>query len=54
MVKQQAINLTQLSVSYQQVQASEYLELLGNTMIREQELMGITRLVAHFPATLPA
>lgn len=54
MAKQQAINLTQLSASYQQAQASEYLEQLGHTMIREQELMGITRLVAHFPAALPA
>ncbi|WP_314427898.1 AAA family ATPase [Leuconostoc lactis] len=53
MVKQQAINLTQLSASYQQAQAPEYLEQLGHTMIREQELMGITRLVAHFSAVLP-
>lgn len=29
MAKQQAINLTQLSASYQQAQASEYLEELG-------------------------
>lgn len=51
MAKQQAINLTQLSASYQQAQASEYLE---HNMMREQELMGITRLVAHFPVALPA
>ncbi|GEB40054.1 hypothetical protein Llac01_03730 [Leuconostoc lactis] len=30
------------------------MEQLGHTMIREQELMGITRLVAHFPDALPA
>ena len=53
MAKQQAINLTQFSVSYQQAQASEYLEQLGDTMIREQELTGIARLVAHFPVALP-
>ena len=54
MAKHQAINLTQLSASYQQAQASEYLENLEHTTIREQELMGITRLVAYFPAALPA
>lgn len=54
MVKQQAINLNQLSGYHQQTQAAQYLEQLGYTTIREQELMGITRLVAHFPAALPA
>lgn len=54
MAKQQAINLTQLNASYQQAQASEYLDQLAHNMIREQELMGITRLVARFPAALPA
>lgn len=54
MAKQQSINLTQLSASYQHTQAPEYLKQLVHTMIREQELMGITRLIAHFPAALPA
>lgn len=54
MAKQQAINLTQLSAAHQQGQAAQYLQQLGHTMIRGQELMGITRLVAHFPAVLPA
>ena len=54
MAKQQAINLTQLSASYQQAQASEYLDQLAHNMIREQELMGLTRLVAHFPVALSA
>lgn len=54
MTKQQAINLTQLSASYQQAQASEYLDQLAHNMIREQELMGLTRLVAHFPVALSA
>ncbi|WP_156765833.1 AAA family ATPase [Leuconostoc lactis] len=54
MAKQQAINLTQLSSYHQQEQAAQYLKQLGYTTIRMQELTGITHLVAHFPAGLPA
>ncbi len=54
MAKQQPINLTQLSGYHQQEQATQYLKQLGHTTIRMQELTGITRLVAHFPAALPA
>lgn len=53
MAKQQPINLTQLSSYHQQEQAVQYLKQLGYTTIRMRELTGITRLVAHFPATLP-
>lgn len=52
--KQQPINLNQLSSYHQQEQAAQYLKQLGDTTIRTQELTGITRLVAHFPAELPA
>ena len=54
MVKQQPINLNQLSAYHQQAQAAQYLESLGHTTIRTQELTGMMQLVAHFPATLPA
>lgn len=54
MVKQQPINLNQLSAYHQQAQAAQYLELLGHTTIRMQELTGMAQLVAHFPAALPA
>lgn len=54
MAKQQPINLTQLSGYHQQEQATQYLKQLGHTTIRMQELTGITRLVAHFPAGLPS
>jgi len=54
MAKQQPINLNQLSGYHRQEQAAQYLKQLGYTTIRMQELTGITRLVAHFPATLPA
>ncbi|WP_051660654.1 AAA family ATPase [Leuconostoc lactis] len=54
MAKQQPINLNQLSSYHQQEQAAQYLKQLGHTTIRMQELTGITRLVVHFPATLPA
>ncbi|MGL4690360.1 MAG: hypothetical protein ACRCV1_09980 [Leuconostoc mesenteroides] len=53
MAKQQPINLTQLSSYHQQEQAVQYLKQLGYTTIRMRELTEITRLVAHFPATLP-
>lgn len=54
MVKQQPINLNQLSAYHQQAQAAQYLESLGHTTIRTQELTGMMQLVAHFPAALPA
>ena len=54
MVKQQPINLNQLSAYHQQAQAAQYLESLGHTTIRMQELTGMMQLVAHFPAALPA
>lgn len=54
MVKQQPINLNQLGTYHQQTQAAQYLELLGHTTIRTQELTGMIQLVAHFPAALPA
>lgn len=54
MVKQQPINLNQLSGYHQQAQVAQYLKQLGHATIRMQELAGITRLVAHFPVVLPA
>lgn len=54
MVKQQPINLNQLGTYHQQAQAAQYLESLGHTTIRTQELTGMMQLVAHFPDALPA
>ncbi|AQN80349.1 hypothetical protein A9176_08315 [Leuconostoc garlicum] len=54
MAKQQPINLNQLSSYHQQAQTAQYLKQLGDTTIRAQELTGMTKLVAYFPAGLPA